>query len=289
MKATAGEPRRVVVTGAAGMLGSALLELAPAEVTAAGVDLAEGDLTRPEGAWAAVAETEPEVVIHCAAYTDVDGCTRDPERAFLHNATATQNVARVCRELGARLVTLSTDYVFDGTKGAPYTEQDLTNPLSPYGESKLAAERLAADEIGDLLIVRTQWLYGPGGKNFVAAVVGRAREQGALRVVADQWGSPTYTRDLAQGLWQAAFSPARGVVHLTNAGVATWADLAEAAVRAAGLEGVRLERISSEQWPTPTRRPRYSVLDNQRWVRLGFTPLRKWEEAVEEYVRGWLR
>ncbi len=271
------------------MLGSALLELTPAQVGVVGVDLAEGDLSRPEGAWAALAETRPQVVIHSAAYTDVDGCTRDPERAFLHNATATQNVARVCRELGARLVMLSTDYVFDGTKGSPYTEQDLTNPLSPYGESKLAAERLAADELGDLLIVRTQWLYGPGGRNFVAAVVGRAREEGRLRVVADQWGSPTYTRDLARGLWEAALSPARGVVHLTNVGVATWADLAEVAVRAAGLEGVALERIASEEWPTPTIRPRYSVLDNQRWVRLGFGPLRRWEQAVEEYVRECLR
>jgi dTDP-4-dehydrorhamnose reductase len=270
------------------MLGSALLELAPAEITAVGVDLPEGDLTQLEGARGALAEHHPGVVLHCAAYTDVDGCTRDPERAFRHNAIATQNVALVCRELGARLVMLSTDYVFDGTKGSPYTEQDLTNPLSPYGESKLAAERLAARELADLLIVRTQWLYGPGGRNFVAAVVARAREQGSLRVVADQWGSPTYTRDLAQGLWQAAAGGTRGVVHLTNTGAATWADLAEAAVRAAGLDQVALERISSEDWPTPTIRPRYSVLDNQRWVRLGFTPLRRWEEAVEEYVKGWL-
>ena len=270
------------------MLGSALLELAPASVEAVGVDLPDGDLSQLEGARAALAPHAPAVVIHCAAYTDVDGCTRDPQRACLHNATATRNVAVVCRELGARLLALSTDYVFDGTKGSPYTEQDLTDPLNPYGESKLEAERLAAEELGDLLIVRTQWLYGPGGKNFVAAMVARAREQGALRVVADQWGSPTFTRDLAAGLWQAARTGARGVVHLTNAGEATWADLAEAAIRAAGLEEVAIERISSEDWPTPTRRPRYSVLDNQRWVRLGFTPLRRWEEAVREYVRGWL-
>jgi dTDP-4-dehydrorhamnose reductase len=278
----------VVITGGAGMLGSALVDLAPAGVAAVGVDLPDGDLSQLEGARLALAGSRPGVVIHCAAYTDVDGCTRDPERAFLHNATASRNVAIVCRELGARLVALGTDYVFDGTKGSPYTEQDLPNPLNPYGESKLAAERLIAQELPDHLVVRTQWLYGPGGKNFVAAIVKRAREGGALRVVADQWGSPTYTRDLAGGLWEAALSPARGVVHLTNAGVATWADLAEAALRAAGREQVAVERIGAADWPTPTVRPRYSVLDNQRWVRLGLRPLRPWEEAVEEYVRGWL-
>ena len=270
------------------MLGSALLDLAPAGVPALGVDLPDGDLSQLEGARLALAPHRPSVVIHCAAYTDVDGCTRDPQRAFLHNATASQYVAVVCRELGARLLALSTDYVFDGTKGSPYTEQDLPNPLNPYGESKLAAERLIAQEWPDHLIVRTQWLYGPGGKNFVAAMVARARAGGELRVVADQWGSPTYTRDLARGLWQAALSPARGIVHLTNAGVATWADLAAAALRAADRGDLPIQRISAADWPTPTVRPRYSVLDNQRWVRLGFTPLPRWEAAVEDYVRGWL-
>jgi dTDP-4-dehydrorhamnose reductase len=277
-----------VITGGAGMLGSALVDLAPAGVQALGVDLSDGDLSQLEGARLALAASRPQVVIHCAAYTDVDGCTRDPQRAFLHNATAARNVAVVCRELGARLLALSTDYVFDGTKGSPYAEQDLPNPLNPYGESKLAAERLVAHELPDHLIVRTQWLYGPGGKNFVASMVARARTGGELRVVADQWGSPTYTRDLARGLWQAALSPARGLVHLTNAGAATWADLAEAALRAAGLDSVPVQRLSAADWPTPTVRPRYSVLDNQRWVRLGFTPLRRWEAAVDEYVQGWL-
>ncbi len=288
MKNVVLEPIQVVITGGAGMLGSALLDLAPGQVEAIGVDLPDGDLSEAADARAALVPHAPRVVIHCAAYTDVDGCTRDPQRALLHNATATHNVALVCAELGARLVTLSTDYVFDGTKGSPYTEQDPTDPLNPYGESKLEAERLAAQELTDLLVVRTQWLYGPGGKNFVASVVARAREQGALRVVADQWGSPTYTRDLAAGLWQAALSQAHGVVHLTNAGAATWADLAEAAAQAAGLQGVAIEHICAADWPSSTVRPRYSVLDNQRWARLGFEPLRDWKEAVEEYVRGGL-
>lgn len=289
MPCPASEERpKVVITGAAGMLGSALLALAPGQVRPVGIDLAEGDLSDPEGARRALGPRRPQVVIHCAAYTDVDGCTRDPQRAFLHNATATRNVARVCADLGARLVMISTDYVFDGTKGSPYTEQDPTNPLNAYGESKLAAERLAAEELGDLLIVRTQWLYGPRGKNFVAAIVSRARAEGQVRVVADQWGSPTYTRDLAAALWQGALSPARGIVHVTNQGEATWADLAERALAAAGLESATVERISSADWPTPTIRPRYSVLDNSRWARLGFTPLRPWTEAVEEYVRTFL-
>jgi dTDP-4-dehydrorhamnose reductase len=283
------KPTTAVITGAAGMLGSALLELAPAGLFVVGVDLPQGDLSDRDQARAALAPAAPGVVLHCAAFTDVDGCTRDPAAAGRGNAQATANVAEVCRELGARLLLVSTDYVFDGTKSTPYTEQDLPNPLNVYGESKLAAERLAAERVRDLVIVRTQWLYGPGGRNFVASIVQQAREGRPLRVVADQWGSPTYTRDLAPALWQAALSPARGVVHVTNTGRCTWADLAEQALAAAGLGEVGVERISSQDWPTPTVRPRCAVLDNARWLRLGFGPLRPWPEAVEEYVRKYLR
>lgn len=283
------EYKQAVVTGAAGMLGSALLDLAPASLEVAGIDLPDGDLSEPEAARASLERHQPDLVIHCAAWTEVDGCTRDPERAFRHNALATENVARACRELNARLLVMSTDYVFDGTKGAPYTEQDPTNPLNPYGESKLAAERLAAEETSDLVIARTAWLFGPGGDNFVATVIEQAREGGEVRAVADQWGSPTYTRDLAGGLWQAALAPVRGVVHLTGGGQCTWADLAEHALRAAGWEDIKVERISYREWPSPTHRPRFSVLDNQRWARLGFEPLRPWTEAVEAYVEEYLR
>jgi dTDP-4-dehydrorhamnose reductase len=279
---------RAVITGAAGMLGTALLDRQPESLTVTGVDLVDGDLGDLAQAEAVLTPHEPQVVIHCAAYADVDGCSRDPEKAFHDNALATENVAKVCARLGARLLILGTDYVFDGTKRTPYTETDPPHPLNPYGESKLAAEQRAFRALADLLVVRTQWLYGPAGRNFVAAVVQRAKDQGELRVVADQWGSPTYTRDLAPALWQAALAPARGIIHLTGSGSCSWADLAEEAVRAAGLENIKLERISAADWPTPTIRPSYSVLDNRRWLRLGFAPLRPWQEAVGEYAREYL-
>jgi dTDP-4-dehydrorhamnose reductase len=271
------------------MLGQAVMDLAPAGVQVHGVDLADGDLSELNGVRAALAPHDPTRVIHCAAYTDVEGCTRDPSRAYLNNAVAAENVARICAELGARMVMISTDYVFDGTKNEPYTEQDLPHPLSAYGESKLAGERLAAAQLEDLLVVRTQWLFGPGGRNFVAAIVERARDGVELRVVADQWGMPTYTRDLAPALWKVALSPQRGIQNLVNCGQAiTWADLAERALGAAGLGHVPVAHIATLDWPTPTVRPRYSVLSINHWLSLGNAPLRPWAEAVDDYVANYL-
>lgn len=270
------------------MLGTALLELAPPGLTVRGVDLADGDLSDPEGARAALWPHQPGLVLHCAAYTDVEGCTRDPSRAYLHNAIAAGNVAALCAELGARMVMTSTDYVFDGNKGEPYLESDPPHPLNAYGESKLAGERLAQDKLADLLIVRTQWLFGPGGRNFVKAIVDRARQGGELRVVADQWGIPCYTRDVAPAMWKAALTAPRGILNIVNCGQATWADLAQRALATAGLSDVEVQRITTPEWSTPTIRPRFSVLANLRWLALGNDPLRPWPEAVDEYVRNYL-
>ena len=277
-----------VVTGAAGKLGSALMDSVPASVTAIGVDLIDGDLSLLDGARGAL---EPpldvargRVVIHCAGYTDVEGCTREPARAHQHNAIATTNVAQICRELGARLLYISTDYVFDGTKGAAYTEEDDPHPLNAYGESKLAAERAVQQLLDNYLVVRTQWLYGPGGKNFVDTILTKARQGEELRVVADEFGSPTYTRDLAAALWKLAVADVQGIIHVTNSGYCSWAQLARAAVDTAGLSEVSITEISGEDWPTATRRAQFAVLDNCRWQQLGFTPLRPWQEALAEHV-----
>lgn len=274
-----------LITGARGMLGTALSATAPPGVACRGVDLEDGDLTTPVGA-DAVLRHPADVVIHCAAMTDVDGCTRDPERATLVNGTATAQVARVCAATGKRLLYISTDYVFAGDLGRPYEETDTPRPLSPYGESKLAGERAVA-ELPDHLIVRTQWLYGPAGKNFLATIVQAARTRPSLRVVADEWGSPTYVADLAAGLWQLAVTPVTGIVHLTNSGVCTWHDLAVEALRLAGL-ATPVEAISAADWASPTVRPKYSPLAGRRWAELGFAPLRPWQEAVAEYVNEYL-
>jgi dTDP-4-dehydrorhamnose reductase len=273
----------VLVTGARGMLGSELLLCPPAGCTVAGVDLDDGDLTDEATALRLVATHAPQVVFHCAAWTDVDGCTRDPGRAMRINGEATAHVTAACRAVGARLIYLSTDYVFAGDLERPYDEADTPRPLNPYGASKLAGERAVAD-LPNHVIVRTQWLYGPGGKNFIATIVRAARTRGQLRVVADEWGSPTYARDLAAGLWQLVQTDATGIVHLTNSQICSWYELAIYATGVAGVE-VAIEPISARDWDSPTVRPGYSPLGGRRWRELGLAPLRPWPEAVAEYVR----
>jgi len=278
----------VIVTGAGGMLGAALMELAPAAVRAVGVDIADGDLSTDDGIASALGPCQPDVVIHCAGYTNVDGATSEPELAQRHNALATEKVAGFCAERGTKLIYISTDYVFDGTKASPYTEEDTPKPINAYGESKLAGERAAQEIATDCLIVRTQWLFGPGGRNFVAGIVDHARQGGEVQGVVDEIGSPTYTRDIAGALWQVVERPVSGIIHLTNSGYCSRAELARVALDAAGLSGVPITEICRADWDSPTRRPAFSVLENRRWAALGYAPLRPWQEAVGHYVRTYL-
>ena len=271
------------------MLGGALLDLCPAGLQAVGVDLRDGDITVREGAWAAIAPHAPAAVIHCAAYTDVDGCTQDPGTAFRVNATGTQNVARVAHECGAYLIAISTDYVFDGEAGRPYVETDAPNPINPYGESKLRGEELAQEAHDRVLIARTQWLYGPGGRNFVRTIVTNGQELGELRAVADEFGSPTYTRDFARRVWELVQRQPTGVLHSTNSGITTRAELARTALAAAGAGAVTVHEISAREWESPTRRPRYSPLGSVRMGELCLAPLRAWDEAVCEYASEYLQ
>ena len=277
--------KTVVIAGAAGTLGTTLINLAPAEIAAIGVDLVDADLSIFDSARQALVPHSPDVVIHCAAYTDVEGCTREPARAHQHNAIATTNVAQICADLGARLLYMSTDYVFDGTKGQPYTEDDPPHPINAYGESKLAGERAVAQLLEDWLIVRTQWMFGPGGTDFVDKIIAQARQGQQLPVVADEFSSPTYSRDLVGALWQVALTDVQGIVHVTNSGYCSPAQLARYVLDIAGISHAEITEIPSTEWPSPTRRPQFSVLDNRRWQQLGFQPLRPWQEAVGEYVR----
>jgi len=283
------ERQRVVITGARGMLGGALVALAPPRYEAIGVDLEEGDITKTFGARQAIAQHDPVAVIHCAAYTDVEGCTRDPGTALEVNAKGTANVAIVCHECECLLIALSTDYVFDGKKGSAYLETDEPNPINAYGESKLQGERFARESHDRLLIARTQWLYGPGGRNFVSTIVSKGREQGSLAVVSDEFGSPTYTMDLARRLWELVAMEATGIVHCVNSGVCSWAQLAKVALRAAGESGVEVREISRSEWQSDTVRPAYSALESAREVELGLGPLRPWSEAAAQYAREHLR
>jgi dTDP-4-dehydrorhamnose reductase len=252
-----------------------------------GVDLEDFDITEAGAVRAAFAASAPQLVIHCAAWTDVDGCERDPKKAFLHNARGTSHVAAACAEMGAGLAYISTDFVFDGEKCEPYSEFDAPNPLSVYGASKLAGEEAARRLVTEHYVVRSAWLYGPGGRNFVDTILAAAATRDVLKVVADQFGSPTYSCDLAQALANviAAGRVMPGTYHVANGGACSWAEVAAEALRIRGSE-TRVVPIQASEWPSPTRRPAYSAL-RSRWLELqGVPPLRDWKAALRSYLTG---
>jgi dTDP-4-dehydrorhamnose reductase len=258
--------RRVVVTGAGGQLGPALVEaFRPADVIA--LTRRDWDITEPPPALGPV-----DLVLHAAAWTDVDGAESDPQEAAAANVGGTQHAA----ELGAPLVAFSTDYVFDGTKRAPYVESDPPNPQSAYGRTKLHAEAAAGD---DAWIVRSSWLFGWTGRNFVRTMLALGAERDVVSVVDDQRGSPTYIGHLAAAVRELvdAGRP-RGVWHLAGAGDCTWADFAEAIFEEAGIE-CRVERITTAELGRAAQRPAYSVLRSERD---GAPQLPHWRDGLSE-------
>jgi len=229
----------------------------------------------------------PELVIHCAAMTDVDGCERDPDMAFKLNGVGTWNLACACASIDCAIAYVCTDYVFDGEKGASYTEFDNTNPISVYGASKLAGEQAVREICRKHYVVRTSWLFAPHGKNFAVSILNASETNKELRVVADQYGSPTYVPDLAGFLASLAGSPLYGVYHFTNAGSCSWFDFAKYILETAKKTDVTVVPINSEQWPTPTKRPKYSVLRHYKLELLGRDDVRSWQDAVAEFIKQW--
>jgi dTDP-4-dehydrorhamnose reductase len=277
---------KLLVTGAKGLLGTEVCAVLNRRHDVRGVDIADFDIADLAATRAAFAAARPEMVVHCAAWTDVDGCERDPRQAFAQNARGTWNVAAACAQLGPALVYLSTDFVFDGEKREPYTEFDQPNPLSVYGASKLAGEQAVRSLVPHHYIVRTAWLYGRHGRSFVRTILEAAKESDELRVVADQFGSPTYARDLAGAIAELVVSGrvVPGTYHLVNAGACSWAELAAEALRLAGSKA-RVTPIRASEWPSPTRRPANSAL-RSHWLELqGLSPLRPWQEALADFVR----
>ncbi|MGD0112174.1 MAG: dTDP-4-dehydrorhamnose reductase [Armatimonadota bacterium] len=278
---------KVLVTGARGMLGSQVCSALALRHEVRGVDLQDFDITDAGAVRAALASNRPQFVVHCAAWTDVDGCERDPAKAFLHNAQGTSHVAAACAEMGAKLAYISTDFVFDGENGEPYTEFDQPNPLGVYAASKLAGEEAVRRLAREHYIVRSAWLYGPSGKNFVNTILAAAAGRDELKVVADQFGSPTYSRDLAKVMADAmvAGRVMPGTYHAVNSGVCSWAELAAEALQIRG-SGTRVVPIQESEWPSPTKRPAYSAL-RSRWLEFqGVPPLRDWKAALRSYLTG---
>lgn len=242
------------------------------------------DITDPDRTMSAIKEAEPDYLIHPAAYTDVDGCEKDPEKAYLVNAEGTKNVAAACKETGCPVIYISTDYVFDGTKSEPYTESDEPNPLNEYGRSKLQGERFISSLTDKHYIVRTSWLYGKNGMNFVETISGLLSERDELKVVNDQTGSPTYTYDLARKL-RELIGKSYGIYHITNSGNCSWYGFA-LEIAALKHSKVRIVPVTSDEFRRPARRPSFSVLANNRLGREGLDELRSWKAALREYIRA---
>lgn len=228
----------------------------------------------------------PEVVINCAAYTKVDQAEADREAAWAVNATGAGNVAKVCKEAGARMIHVSTDYVFDGSGERPWTTDDPTGPLGAYGASKLEGERAVQEALGDAaVIVRTSWLYGANGPNFVKTMLRLAQEGRDLKIVSDQVGSPTYTVDLARALVDLALGAGNGIYHITNAGTCTWFEFAREIFRQSRVrpEGT-FKPCTTSEYPTPARRPANSRMDGSRFTNAGYSPLPPWQDALRRYL-----
>ncbi|HEY8490977.1 MAG TPA: dTDP-4-dehydrorhamnose reductase [Dehalococcoidia bacterium] len=273
---------RILITGAAGQLGQELQRALAAETLAA-FAREELDVADAAAVMEAVAGFAPEVVIHAAAYTDTAGCEADPEQAFRVNALGTRNVALACLESGARLVYVSTNEVFDGARGEPYWEFDLPNPLNTYARSKLAGEAYVRDLVARSYIVRTAWIYGFGGENFVTKILRAADSQGELRVVTDEVATPTWARDLAEALAALIRVPQYGVYHLTNAGGCSRYDWARHILARTGRGHVPVHPTTMAEFGRGPRKPPYSVLRNFVGAAAGVV-LRPWQDALDEFL-----
>jgi dTDP-4-dehydrorhamnose reductase len=272
----------ILVTGGAWQLGTAFRKVVP---EARFVDLADFDLERGNLLVAALAEMRPEAIINCAAYTAVDRAEQEEALATEVNGTAVGVMAAYAAARDVPFLTFSTDYVFPGDGTTPYLESSPTAPLNAYGRSKLAGERAALGIYPDALVVRTSWLVSGTHPNFVATMLRLAAER-EVKVVDDQWGCPTMVDDLAPVAWDSLQAGVNGLLHLTNSGETTWFRFARAAVARAGLDAEHVLPCTTADYPTPARRPAYSVLGSERRESLGLPDLPQWEESLPAVVEG---
>ena len=272
----------ILVIGAKGMLGRDLMATLAGDVR--GVDIDDVDITSLASVQRVLVTLKPEVIINAAAYTDVDGCETNGELAMQVNGEGVGNLALIAREIGAKLVQISTDYVFDGSKGIPYLEDDQPNPLNIYGQSKLAGE-LNARAVPDHLIVRTQWLFGMHGKNFVDTMLRLAREKTELAVVDDQVGSPTWTVDLGLAIRALLEKGCCGTYHAVNAELCSWYEFARAIFFEAGLQ-VSVIPQSTRELGRPAPRPLFSALDCEKLFQDAHIRLEPWREALRKYLHA---
>ena len=276
---------KVLVTGAGGMLAQAVIPaLEEAGHAVLGLERADADVSVPGSLAHSIQVFQPEWIFNLAAFTRVDDCEAEVDRAYAVNALGARNLAQAAAGCGAALLTLSTDYVFDGNGTRPYREYDGAAPLSVYGASKWAGEQAVHELHARHVIVRTAWLFGRGGTHFIDTILRRARAGEPLRVVDDQRGSPTWTRDLAGALLRLAECGQYGTFHCTSSGECTWYDLAEHVLKSAGVR-TTLERTGSASYVRPARRPAYSVLSNHLFEQVTGSRMPHWQDAVHRFLK----
>ncbi|MCZ8519171.1 MULTISPECIES: dTDP-4-dehydrorhamnose reductase [Paenibacillus] len=276
---------KVLITGAGGQLGWDLIRVLGEDHTCAAYTRKELDVTDEKAVYGIVRAEAPDAVVHAAAYTKVDQAETDTADAYRINAIGSCYVAMAAEAAGAEMVYVSTDYVFDGTKGEPYAEEDQTNPLSVYGRSKLLGEQLVRAVCPRSYIARTSWLYGREGNNFVTKVLSLAEKSQELTVVGDQFGSPTYTYDLAACIGEMLGSGRYGVYHTANRGFCSRSAFAEAILELAGCTGTQVRPVPSSSFTLPAPRPQHSAFRDLGLRRSGFSPMRDWKSALASFLQ----
>lgn len=275
---------RILVTGSNGMLGSDLIDVLNInknnEIIA--TDSTSLDITK-ESTIEKIKKYMPDIVINAAAYTDVDGCESNQNLSYKVNSFGPKNLAIACNKINSKLIHISTDYVFNGEKDKPYIENDKTEPINIYGETKLKGEELIQNTFDDYFILRTSWLYGINGNNFVKTMLELSKSHNEISVVDDQRGSPTYTYDLAIAISELLQSDHYGVYHLTNSGNCSWFEFAKNIFEIANVD-VELKPVSTDEFPRAAKRPTYSVLNNAKWKNNGLNPLRNYKKALNDFI-----
>jgi dTDP-4-dehydrorhamnose reductase len=277
---------KILLLGHKGMLGNDLLLKLNMGHEVVGLDKEEIDIVSASECKKAIKEIKPDIVINTAAYTNVDGCETAKDECFAVNAEAVINIADACRDKNIRIVHFSTDYVFDGTAKQPYKEDHQCNPINTYGASKMAGERYLRSLSENYVLIRTAWLYGVNGKNFVQTILEKVKTTKKLTVVDDQTGSPTYTKDLAAAVDLLITQNAKGIFHITNRGNCSWYQFAVKILQEAGIHDIDVTPIRSDQLQRPATRPAYSVLSMQKFIQTTGKTMQPWQLALQDYLKN---
>ena len=278
---------KVLVTGVKGQLGYDVVnELARRDIEYVGVDVEEMDITDYEQVKSVITDSKADAVIHCAAYTAVDAAEDNEDICHKVNVDGTRNIAKVCKDLDLKMIYISTDYVFDGQGTEPWKPDDVRKPLNVYGQAKYEGELAVERMLEKYFIVRISWVFGLNGKNFVKTMLNLGRERGAVSVVDDQFGSPTYTYDLAGLLVDMVMGDQYGVYHATNEGICSWYEFACEIFRQAGMADVKVTPVDSGAFAVRAKRPGNSRMSKDKLVEMGFERLPRWEDALGRYLEA---